>query len=176
MVLCVTAAPVCARAQPRVEIGGFLGAVDFRESLGEKPFALGLRGGYRFAPELGVEVEMTNCPENPSGNFGQLLVMAGPKAGITIGGVNLLARAQGGIVRLGGRSFRALNRARTEPVLEVGGIAEIVYSPRFALRVDVSDAIVWFGSEPFGSPLPRYQGALGTRHTLRMSIGVTFRL
>src|SRR5262249_14493668 len=60
-----------ARAQsgePRREIGGFVGAISFHEALAEKPFAAGLRFGYRLTRLLAVEAELNSCPQNPSGN------------------------------------------------------------------------------------------------------------
>jgi hypothetical protein len=44
-----------------VEIGVFAGALDLRESVGEKPFAVGVRAGYRLSRWLALEGEFLRC-------------------------------------------------------------------------------------------------------------------
>src|SRR5262249_43297060 len=92
---------------PRIELGGAIGAVDLRNSVGEKPFTAALRAGYRFTATVGVEAEVTFCPQNPSGNFGEMLFAAGPRAGVGLERVVVYGRLQAGVVRFGGRRFRS---------------------------------------------------------------------
>jgi hypothetical protein len=58
-----------------VEIGVFVGALDLRESVGEKPFAVGVRGGYRLSRWLALEGEFLRCPVDPSGYYGQTMIV-----------------------------------------------------------------------------------------------------
>src|SRR5215510_1471981 len=101
-VVVATASPLHAQAR-RIELGGAIGAVDLRNSVGEKPFTVALRTGYRFTRTVGLEAEVTFCPQNPSGNFGETLFAAGPRAGISLGRAVVYGRLRAGVVRFAGR-------------------------------------------------------------------------
>src|SRR5262245_18360824 len=175
--LIATASPSHAQEPVRhIEIGGAIGAVDLRNSVGEKPFTAALRTGYRFTTTVGVEAEVTLCPQNPSGNFGETLFAAGPRAGFGLGRAVVYGRLRAGVVRFAGRQFRAQNgHARTEPAIDIGGVLELPVSPWAAMRMDIGDLIVPFGSEPIRSGLPPYATRLGVTHNLTGSIGMLVR-
>ena len=160
----------------RIEIGGAIGAVDLRNSIGEKPFTAALRAGYRFTATVGVEAEVTFCPQNPSGNFGETLFAAGPRAGVALGRAVVYGRFRAGFVRFAGRQFRSQNgHSRTEPAIDIGGALELPVSLWAAMRMDVGDLIVPFGSEPIRGGLPPYATRLGVTHNLTGSIGMLVR-
>src|SRR5262245_27707864 len=182
LILAMTA--VIAAASPshaqepmrRIEIRVAIGALDLRNSVGEKPFTAALRAGYRFTATVGVEAEVTFCPQNPSGNFGEALFAAGPRAGVGLGRAVVYGRLRAGFVRFAGRQFRSQNgHARTEPAIDIGGALELPVSPRAAMRMDIGDLIVPFGSEPIRSGLPPYAPRLGVTHNLTGSIGMLVR-
>ena|SRR5688500_913236 len=83
-------------------LGLFIGGLDMRESLHEKPLTWGVRAEYRRHRIVGIESEITIAPENPSGNFGQTLFMAGPRAGVRVGPVGVAAKVAGGMIHMGG--------------------------------------------------------------------------
>src|SRR5262245_23621680 len=184
VVLILAMSAVVAAASPlhaqepvrRIELGGAIGAIDLRNSVGEKPFTAALRAAYRLTATIGVEAEVTFCPQNPSGNFGETLFAAGRRAGVGLGRAVVYGRVQAGAVRFGGRRFRSQNGgARTEPAIDIGGSLELPVSPWVAMRMDVGDLIIPFGSEPIRSGLPPYATRLGVTHNLTGSIGMLVR-
>ena len=172
-----TAALGQAPDSPRIEIGASVGAVDFRESLLEKPLTVGLRGGYRLRPWLGVEAEWLVAPQDATGYYGEQLLLAGPKAGLRAGPVTVLAKARAGLLHIGGRVHRAYRngRARREAVFELGAIIELETSEHVAIRIDWGRAFIDFGGEPLRSPLPPYSRPLGTTVNGAGGIGLQVR-
>jgi hypothetical protein len=148
-----------------------------RNSVGEKPFTAALGGGYRFTATVAVEAEVTFCPQNPSCNFGETLFAAGPRAGVGLGRAVVSGRLRAGVVRFAGRQFRSQNgHARTEPAIDIGGVLQRPVSSWVAVRMDIGDLIVPFGSEPIRSGLPPYATRLGVTHNLIGSIGLLVRV
>ncbi len=178
-VLCAASPSLCVAqyAEPRrIEIGAAVGAINLNTITGEKPFALSARVGYRWAPTFGLELDVTSCPEDPSNNYCQLLIVAGPKAGVRLGPVDALGRLRAGAIRFDGGAFVALNgRARTEPAIDAGATFELNMSPRVALRLDFGRTIVPMGDEPVARALPPYSRVLGTTVNPHGSFGVQFR-
>jgi len=159
----------------RLEGGVFLGAIDFRESLYEKPFAVGARVGYRFNSILGAEATLTRCPEDASNNYGQTVFVVGPKAGVRYRAIHAYGRAQGGVLHLSGGAFTAWNGVRTEPAVDIGGGVELEMNPRIAFRIDTGVLVVPFGEKPVRGPLPPYSGTLGITRSRGGSVGLQFR-
>jgi hypothetical protein len=159
----------------RFEAGAFIGAINFREVIREKPFALGIRFGYRITERLAVEAEVISCPES-SGNFGQLLLVAGPRFGFSVGSLSVAGKLRPGVIHFGGASFRAHNPGIADrPVLNAGVVVELAYSPKVAVRVDAGDTIVQFGSSEVRGPLQGSAGQNGTTHNPEGSVGLVFR-
>ena len=171
------ASPALAQsARDRFEIGVALGAIDFRESLHEKPLATLVRFGYRLTRISAIDAEIAVCPQNPSGNFGQVLIVAGPKAGIAVGPVSVMGKVRAGAIVMAGRAFRAHNGGtRIEPAIDAGVIIELAASSYAALRIDAGRTFVPFGTEPIGSGLPPYSRTLGTTVNPHGSVGIQFR-
>lgn len=161
---------------PHVEVGVLVGWIDLNTIVGEKPIALGLRGGYRVNTAFGVEGEWIKCPENGVGNFGQQLLLVGIKAGPHFGPLSVLGRVRVGALRLSNSAFTAYNggRPRTEPAIDVGAVIELRMSPLVAIRIDGGRTIVPFGSEPVGGPLPPHSRQLGTTVNPQGAFGLQF--
>ena len=179
LVCCVFAGAPPAFGQSerdRLEIGIAIGAIDFRESLHEKPLATFVRFGYRLTRVSAIDAELALCPQNPSGNFGQVLFVAGPKAGIAVGPLSVMGKVRAGAIAMAGRAFRAHNGGtRVEPVIDAGVIIELATSSYAALRIDAGRTIVPFGADSVRSPLPPYARTLGTTVNAHGSVGVQFR-
>jgi hypothetical protein len=176
--LAVAGVPLRAEAQStgKYEIGVFVGAVNLREALHEKPLALGLRFGYRVAKHLTVESEVNSCVQNPSGNFGQLLVVVGPRAGVTFGALTVAGKLRAGVIHFGGRAFRAWNNdVAMRPVINYGAVFELAASRRVSIRIDAGADIVPFGSTEIRGPLPPYRERFGTTHNREGSFGFVYR-
>jgi hypothetical protein len=169
---------VVAQAPPDrgAEIGVFVGALDLRGSVGEKPFAVGVRGGYRFARWIALEGEFLRCPVDPSGYYGQTMVVGGPKFGWRIRRLGLYGKVRGGVLRIDGPHHRAYNdgRARTEPALDVGFVLLLPLSDHVALRVDGGRTVVFFGNDPMRGPLPPYSKIPGTTVNAQPALGLQF--
>lgn len=159
-----------------IEVGAFLGALDVRDSQGEKPLTLGLRGGYRLFRYVVVEGEWLNCPTDPSNNFGQRVLLAGPKIGARSRPLSVLGKVRVGTIRLGPH-YAAYNggQGRTEPAIDVGAVFELEVSRRGALRIDMGGLIVPYGDEPIRGPLPPHSKVLGTTVNPIGSIGFQLR-
>lgn len=174
LVFCPRIAPAQSN-DSRFEVGALVGAIDLRTSVQEKPVTLGLRGGYRVNTAFGVEGEWIKCPGNGAGNFEQILVLVGVKAGPHIGPLSVLGKVRVGALRLGSRAFRALNGGpRTEPAIDIGAVIELNMSPRVALRMDAGRTIVPFGSWPVRGALPPQIRQLGTTVNPQSALGLQF--
>jgi len=166
-------APAQAQATDHFEIGALVGALDLRESVGEKPLTVGLRGGYRFNRAIGIEGEWIKCPGNGSGNFEQVLILGGVKVGPHFGPLGVLGRFRAGVLRLGSPGFVAFNgQPRTEPAVDVGVAVELRTGRHVAIRIDGGRTIVPFGSVPIKGPLPPYAKRLGTTVNPQGAFGV----
>jgi hypothetical protein len=164
-----------AQTSRRYEIGAFVGAVNFRDALREKPLAVGIRFGYLVAKHLTIEGELNSCVQNPSGNFGQKLLVAGPRAGVSFGPLSVAGKLRAGAISFGGRAFRAWNDVALKPVVNVGAVIELATSRRVSIRIDAGDNIVPYGSTEIRSPLPPYAARFGTTHNREGSIGLVYR-
>jgi hypothetical protein len=159
-----------------ITVGGFVGTIDLRGPVGEKPLGFGGRVSYDFNDHFALDGEAAYFPQNPSGNFGQTAAFAGVKAGIRTKNVGVFAKARPGVVRFGGDFFKAYNgQSQNHFALDVGGVVEFYPSKRVVVRVDVGDTIIPFGQDPVRGPLPPFVTRPGTTHNLQASIGAGFR-
>ena len=158
-----------------IEVGGFLTTIDLRDSVGEKPLGVGGRFAYNFTDNFAFDSEVAYFPENPSGNFGQTVTVAGVRAGVRGEKFGAFAKARPGIVHFGGDFFRARNGSRSNFALDVGGVLEFYPSRRVIVRLDVGDTIIPFGDKTLNSPLPPFTIRPGTTHNFQGSFGVGFR-
>ena len=171
----------CGRAHAqssdgRWEAGVFAGAIDFRETLYEKPVALGARIGYRLTEHIAFEAEATTCPKNGGGNFGQRLFVVGPRIGVAIGPIGIAAKVRAGAVHFGGKAFRAQNPGvDVKPVVNIGAVIELGLSRYAAMRIDVGDTIIPFGSTVVRGPFAYQAAQYGTTHNMEATYGFSFR-
>src|SRR5262245_25751104 len=137
----------------------------------EAPFGIGARFFLNFTRYAALDSEVTHYPANPSGNFGETAAMAGTKAGLRGDRIGVFAKVRGGFWHFGGSFFdRRLNR-KTIPAADLGGVLEYYPSPRTAVRIDLGDTILFYGSQS----LLGFTGRLGTVHNFQPGLGVSLR-
>jgi hypothetical protein len=159
-----------------IEVGGFLTIIDLTGSVGEKPGGLGGRFAYNFTKNFAFDAEAAYFPENPSGNYGQTVALAGLRAGVRGESFGAFAKIRPGVVRFGGDFFRTYNnRSQNYFALDVGASLEFYTSPRVILRFDLGDTIVPFGDNIINRPSIPATFRPGTTHNLQSSFGVGFR-
>jgi hypothetical protein len=159
-----------------IEVGGFLTTIDLRDSIGEKPGGFGGRFTYNFTNNFAFDSEVAYFPENPGGNFGQTVALAGLRAGIRSERYGGFAKVRPGVVRFGGAFFRVRNDgSQNYFAVDVGGVLEFYPSPRVIVRFDIGDTIIPFGNNIINTGGLPSAIRLGTTHNLQGSIGVGFR-
>jgi hypothetical protein len=158
-----------------IEVGAFVTTIDFNDSVREQPIGFGGRFAYNFTDNLAVDSEVSYFPEDPSGNFGETIVVAGLRAGVKIEKFGVFAKVRPGFVHFGSDAFRAFNDSPTRFAIDVGGVLEFYPSKRVILRVDLGDTIIPFGDDTINSPVPPFVFRPGTTHNLQASFGVGFR-
>jgi hypothetical protein len=141
-------------------------------SVGEGAFGVGGRFGYHFSPLLYLDGELNYMPEDPSGNFGETLGLAGIRIGTEFDKIGVFAKARAGAIKFGGRSLSSRLDDRTHPALDLGGIVEFYAGRHFFARVDIGDCIIPFGNATYLSPYGPKK--LGTKHHLLMEFGLGF--
>jgi hypothetical protein len=159
-----------------IEVGGFLTTIDLRDTVGEKPGGFGGRFAYNFTNNFAFDAEAAYFPENPSGNFGQTVALAGLRAGIRSESFGVFAKLRPGVVRFGGEFFRVRNDgSQNYFAVDVGGVLEFYPSPRVIVRLDFGDTIVPFGDNTIntGGLPPTIRP--GTTHNFQGSFGIGFR-
>lgn len=158
-----------------IEVGGFVTTIKFSDPISETPIGFGGRFAYNFTDNFAFDGEVAYFPENPSGNFGQTVAVAGVRAGVRREKFGVFAKVRPGIINFGGDAFRARNSSQSNFALDVGGVLEYYPTARVIVRVDVGDTIIPFGDKTINSPLPPVVTRPGTTHNLQTSFGVGFR-
>lgn len=161
----------CAEGQEfrRWEAGAQLVRIDL-DSIGEGPAGAGGRISYFITPLVAVEAEANWYFEDPSGNFGHTQVLAGARVGYSIGPFGVFGKARPGFLNLGGGAAARNPGRENHFALDVGGVIT-VGRRRAGMRIDAGDTIVFWGSQPFVTGLPRPI----TRHNRQLSIGFVVR-
>jgi hypothetical protein len=176
LVFVFSLAAVAQTSDHPITVGGFVGTIDLRGPVGEKPGGFGGRVTYDFNDNFALDGEAAYFPQNPSGNFGQTVALAGLKAGIRQEKIGVFAKVRPGVVRFGGDFFKAYNiQSQDHFAVDVGGVVEFYPSKRFVVRVDLGDTIIPFGQDTVRGPLPPYVTRPGTTHNFQASIGVGFK-
>jgi hypothetical protein len=159
-----------------IEVGGFLTTIDLRDTIGEKPGGFGGRFAYNFTNNFAFDSEVAYFPENPSGNFGQTVALAGLRAGIRSESFGAFAKVRPGVVRFGGDFFRVRNDgSQNYFAVDVGAVVEFYPSPRVIVRLDFGDTIIPFGNNTINTGGLPPAIRLGTTHNFQGSFGVGFR-
>lgn len=187
--LIVTAAgflvPPAARAQtsvPRVEVGAQLSVIDLRDSLSEKPIALGFRATYNATDHIALEAEVNHFFPPEIGNS-RTQGLFGVKAGKRFGdsdepSVGLFLKVRPGFMRFNGAPAPGVSvDGTTKAALDLGGVFEIYPSKHVVVRFDVGDTLIFYNGQTIrrlslpGGP----QDQLHTSHNLQTGIGIGFR-
>lgn len=165
-------------AQPStqsIEAGGFLSGIDLTSSVGEKPTGFGVRLGYNVNNNLIFEGELSYYPENPDGNFGQTIFLAGMRAGIRHKRFGGFVKARPGIVYFGGSFFKAFNgSSHRNFAMDLGIVLEYYSSRHVVVRIETGDTIIPFGDKAVKGPMPPYTIQPGITHNRQSSIGIGF--
>ena len=112
-------------------------------------------------------------PENPSGNFGESTVLIGCRLGKHFDHFGMFGDVRPGAIHFGGAYFEQRLDQKTHPMMDVGGILEYYPSRRTVLRIELNDAIIFYGpARLFNRPNP---DSLGTVHNLQPGFGFGFR-
>jgi hypothetical protein len=139
----------------------------------ETPLGVGARFHYNVTPFLAADAELTHYPENSSGNFGETAALVGVRAGKRLGPIGVFASARPGVIHFGGEFFQTRLNKRTHLIADLGGMIEYYPSRRTFIRVEVGDAVIYYGDALlFNSSTPE---ALGTVHNFRPGFGFGFR-
>jgi hypothetical protein len=158
-----------------IEVGGFLTAIDLKDSVAEKPLGLGGRFTYNFTKNFALDSEVSYFPEGGGGDFGETIALVGLRAGARTEDFGVFAKVRPGVIHFGGNAFRARNSSPTRFALDAGAVVEFYPSPRVILRADFGDTIIPFGNDTLNSALPPHLLRPGTTHNFQGSFGVGFR-
>jgi hypothetical protein len=151
-----------------------LAVLDTRDSLGEKGLGVGGRFGYRLLPLFFLDGEAVHFPEDPSGNYGETLGLAGIRIGKQYDNFGVFAKLRAGAINFGGRAFHLRLSDKTHPAFDLGTTLEYYAKKGFFARLDVGDCIIPFGNTTLLSPEGQLN-RLGTKHNLLMEFGFGFR-
>jgi hypothetical protein len=163
--------PATATAQ-KYEIGAEFSGMHLHK-IDEAPIGVGVRFGYAVKPFLTADAELTHCPENSSGNFGQTFILAGGRIGTNFEKIGIYGKLRGGIIHFGGDYFAPRLDRRTRSMLDAGGVFEYYPNRRVILRIDLGDAVIYYGAARLFNRLN--PDALGTVHNFLPGFGVSFR-
>jgi hypothetical protein len=163
------ASPVAAQAlEASVGVQGMLLKLN---AVGEGAAGFGFRATLD-ASRVGLDGELSRFPENPSGNFGERLWLAGARIRLRGRQSRLLARARGGRIAFNGSFFDLRLSDRRHPAYDFGLTYERAASS-VLFRIDVGDVIVPFGGASYRvGPQPRL---LGVTHNLLVAVGFGLR-
>lgn len=153
-----------------VELGIQLTGVHLHK-IDEAPFGIGVRFLVNFTEHTSLDAELTHYPANPSGNFGETAVLLGLKSGLRFNRIGLFGKARTGLWHFGGSFFDLRLERKTVPAADLGGVLEYYPSSRTAVRIDVGDTILFYGSRS----LSGLTGRLGTVHNFQPGLGFSFR-
>jgi hypothetical protein len=164
-------------SEPGPELTAIVAGLNLNSSVGESSVGLGLRAGYRLSPYVALEGEYAYFPENPAGNYGYSLALAGVAAGGQSGRLRYAATLRPGLIRFGGTVFRSHNHgSHTNLAIGLGlALTQYLHSP-LLLRLDVGDLIVPFGDTELGVPIVGGTIRPGTTHNRHVALGVGIRL
>jgi hypothetical protein len=166
MILC---AARCASQEFRWEAGAHLVRLDL-DTIGEGPAGAGGRISFLATQHLALEAEVNRYFEDPSRNFGHTQVLAGIRYGYWIGPFGAFAKVRPGLLRLGGGTAARNPGRENHGAIDIGGVI-LIGRRRAGMRIDAGDTIVFWGSEPFLTGLPRPV----TRHNRQLSVGFVAR-
>src|SRR5262249_48148839 len=159
---------------PRVELGLQLSSTKLSQ-IEEGAFGIGGRFHYNLSPHWALDTEISHFLENPSGNFGETLVLAGVRVGKRFDRWGVFAKARAGAIHFGGSFFDLRLDEKTHPAFDLGGVAEFYPSRLTVVRFDAGDTIIAYRGATFlpgSSPVPV---RLGTTNNFSLALGFGLR-
>jgi hypothetical protein len=151
-----------------------ISVLDMREHLGEKALGVGGRFGYRLSSMMYLDGEIHYFPEDPSGNFGQILSLGGIRVGKEYESIGIFAKARAGTIRFDGKAFSLRLSDKAHPAFDLGVMLEYYTQRYLFVRMDIGDCIIPFKGttflSPYGETVP-----LGTQHNLLAEFGFGIR-
>src|SRR3954470_9428161 len=103
----------------------------------EAPLGIGLRINRNITPILATDTELTYCPQNPSGNFGEIYFLAGGRIGASVDKIGVFGKLRAGVIHFGGDFFSLRLLDKTHPMLDAGAVVEYYPTHRVILRIDL---------------------------------------
>jgi len=138
-----------------------IGVLNLKGSVGESTIGVGGRFGYHLASILFLDADTLHLPKDPSGYYGETLILGGIRAGQRFEEFGIFAKARTGIINFNRESNAAqLFESTIFPAFDIGAILEIYPSERrknFFVRLDISDCIIFFNNNVV-------QGLEGIKH------------
>ncbi|MEW6210825.1 MAG: outer membrane beta-barrel protein [Acidobacteriota bacterium] len=160
---------------PKFEAGGHFIAL-YLHDFDEGPAGAGVRFTYNITDNFSLELEADHFPENPSGNFGESLALAGLKAGKRNDTFGVFGKVRPGVIHLGGDFFSPprLDKS-TFFAVDVSGALEYYPTRRLALRFEVGDMIIAYRGARYLSASRPEIVKLGASHNLQTTLGFSIR-
>jgi hypothetical protein len=158
---------------PKFDVSFQVSFLNMNASLGEYPLGIGGRFGYRLSPLLYLDGEALHFPENPSGNFGETLVLGGIRSGLEFYSMGIFGKVRAGAIHFGGRQFDSRMDDLTHPAIDLGVIYEYFHSRHFFVRMDLSDCIIPFGGVSYLDVDGPHD--LDTTHNFWLDLGIGMR-
>jgi hypothetical protein len=123
---------------------------------------------------IAPEVEFNDFPQNPSGNFGEVQLLAGTRAGLRTEDIGVFLKVRPGYVHVGGNDFKLRNGGAADCFsTDIGGVFEYYGSHNVGVRVDWGDTMIVFPKNIQTGLLQPVPGGLS--HNLQGGIGIVFR-
>lgn len=181
------------KTEPKYELGGLITYGRLREigstdsGTGTGVGGVGGRFGYRIFRHLDLDTELNFLPGNSATSGNHVQGFVGAKVGKRWSKGGVFFKVRPGFIRFSrdpfgvgkpGADFLSHDRvATTEPVLDLGGVAEYCTSRGFILRFDLGYDLVHYARRAVRSSptLPSLEAGGFTTHNWQGSMGVAFR-
>lgn len=130
----------------------------------QAPVGIGGRFFLNFTEHTSLDAELTRYADETA-------TLLGVKSGLRLDRFGLFGKARAGMWHFGGSFFDSRLQRKTMPAADLGGVIEYYPSARTAIRIDLGDTILFYGSQSlFG-----FTGRLGTVHNFQPGLGFSFR-
>jgi hypothetical protein len=166
---------------PKVEIGAHYTLLRFRDLIvdgdGVTDNGVGGRVTFNLSDNIGIEGELNFFPQKRSDSLTAFPLfidstrtqgLFGVKTGMRSEKFGIFGKLRPGFVRFGESDALAVSQSFTQFALDFGGVFEIYPSRSVALRFDIGDTVIRFGSNFTG-------GDAFYQNNLQISSGVAFR-
>lgn len=140
--------------------------------LAETPAGVGV--GFSYAalfPLIAIDAELNHFPTSASGNFGATQGLFGLRAGFRVRKLGIFARLRPGFIQFEDGAAEDRLTSRTQFDLDVGGGFEYDIVPHIAVRVDLGEEIIPFGSAMLLAGPGVVDVPFGTQHNFEAEAG-----